>query len=527
MSRDATQHVLAIDLGTSGPKVALVDRSGAIAAWHFEPIGLTLLPGGGAEQDPGEWWSAIVTGVRAVMDEAGSGIGDIAAVACTAQWSGTVAVDAAGEHIGNAIIWMDSRGAQLVADVIGGPVRLEGYDVRKAIRWIRLTGGAPAKSGKDPVGHILWLKRHRPGVVGQTALFLEPKDYLNLRLTGRAAAGYDSIALHWVTDNRDVDAVRYEPALLSALGFDPGTLPELSPPNAILAPLLPAVAAELGIPAGIPVVMGTPDLHSAAVGSGAVADGACHLYLGTSSWLICHVPYKKTDLFHNMASLPSALPGLWLLANEQETAGACLTHLAQNLGFGRDEFAADPSLRSVYQALDRIAERVPAGSNGVIFTPWLYGERTPVEDATVRSAFFNQSLATTKDDLVRSTFEGVALNSRWLLRYVEKFIKRRVDDIRIVGGGANSEVWCRIHADVLGRTVHVVENPVLVNVRGVGLLAWLSLGRISVADIVRAVPVAVSYDPDPANRRLFDARFEEFVRIYKANRTIHARLNRT
>ncbi len=513
------QFVLAIDLGTSGPKVAAVTLDGRVLGWAFEPTRLDILPDGGAEQDPHDWWRAISSASRRALADLDAG--RCVAVACTAQWSGTVPIDGEGHPIGKAIIWMDSRGSELIAERIGGPVRVEGYDVRKAARWIRLTGGAPGKSGKDSIAHILWIKEHQPDRYAATQVFLEPKDYLNLRMTGVRAAGFDSMALHWVTDNRDIDAVAYDDGLLELGGLERYKLPDLRRPTDVLGELLPGAAGDLGVAPGLPVVMGTPDLHSAAIGSGGVIENDAHLYLGTSSWLICHVPYKKTDLIHNIASLPSALPGRWMVADEQETAGACLNFLADNLALFRD----GPG-DNVYQRFDRVAEAVPPGSNGLMFTPWLFGERTPVEDAYVRSGFFNQSLATTREDMVRAVFEGVALNSRWLLKYVEKFTGTRIDGIRMVGGGANSEVWCRIHADVLGRTVHRMADPILVNAKGAALLAGVSLGWLTVEDIPDRVEIAETHGPDGATAALYDERFDVFVDIYKANKGIHRRLNR-
>ena len=202
-----TDHVLAIDLGTSGPKVALVSSSGEVVSPQFEPVGLHVSPDGGAEQDPEEWWQAIGRATRRVLAEAPVPPAGVAAISCTGQWSGTVPIGEDGRPLMNAIIWMDHRGAPYMPDLIGGPVRFQGYDPRKVLRWIRRTGGAPTRSGKDPIGHILYLRHEQPDVYAATKVFLEPKDYINLRLTGRIAASYDSIALHWVTDNRDPSAV--------------------------------------------------------------------------------------------------------------------------------------------------------------------------------------------------------------------------------------------------------------------------------------------------------------------------------
>jgi xylulokinase len=302
-------------------------------------------------------------------------------------------------------------------------------------------------------------------------------------------------------------------------------LPDLKQAVDILGPLTPEAAQELGLPAGIPVVMGTPDIQSAALGSGALQDYQPHLYIGTSSWLTCHVPYKKTDLFHNMASLPSAIPGKYFIANEQETAGACLSYLRDNILYPDDALARETRLHNVYPVFDEMVEQVPAGSEQVIFTPWLHGERTPVEDRLVRGGFHNLSLSATRSHLIRAVFEGVAYNSRWLLRYVEKFIKRPLDNIHMIGGGANSNVWCQIHADILNRRIKQVKDPVEANARGVALLAAVALGLASFDTIGDDVAIAQTYEPNPANRQLYDRLFKAYLNIYKQNKGIYSRLN--
>jgi xylulokinase len=329
-------YTLVIDLGTSGPKVALASIHGEILDYEFEETPLLLFPGGGAEQRPDDWWGAIKRAAARVLGKRIVPTERIAAVCCTAQWSGTVAVDRDGSPLMNAIIWMDSRGARYLDSITGGLIKVEGYGVGKLVRWLRLTGGIPTHAGKDPIAHILYIKHELPEVYRQTYKFLEPKDYLNLRLTGRFAASYESITLHWLTDNRNIANIAYHDKLIAMSTLDRDKLPDLKRAVDILGPLQPAAAAELGLSERTQVVMGTPDLHSAAIGSGAVRDYEGHLYIGTSSWLVCHVPFKKADLLHNMASLPSAIPGRYMLTNEQETAGACLTFLRDNLFYHED-----------------------------------------------------------------------------------------------------------------------------------------------------------------------------------------------
>jgi xylulokinase len=514
------RHVLAIDLGTSALKVALVSMAGEVVAAEEETHEVRLLPGGGAEQDPGHWWDLITKASSRLMARGAVPEGSVAAVACTAQWSGTVPVDEHGEPIRDAIIWMDSRGAPYARQITGGAVKVQGYGVVRLARWLRTTAGVPAHSGKDSIAHILWLKHQEPEIYRRAHRFLEPKDWLNARLTGRCAASFDSIALHWVTDNRRPDRIRYDPALLRLAGIEQSRLPELMAATDILGPLSAEPADALGVPAGLPVVVGTPDLQAAAIGSGATRDYQAHLYVGTSSWLTCHVPSKKTDLLHNMASLPSPIPGRYFVADEQETAGAALTFLRDRVLFGDDPPA------SAYRDFDRMAAHAPPGSGGVIFTPWLYGERTPVEDRFVRGGFHNLSLSANREDLVRAVFEGVALNARWLLVAVERFTRHRLEPIRFIGGGARSEVWCQIFADVLGRTIDQVADPVNAGTRGVGLLAAVALGELTFDQVPDRVQVARSYRPDPALKELYDQLFREFVGLYRRNRKAYARLNR-
>ncbi len=518
-------HILAIDLGTSSVKLALVSVTGVIADTEIEPLEVSLIAGGGAEQDPDHWWAAILRGAGRMLDRRSVAVDRIVGLNTSVQWSGTVPVDDAGRHLTNAVIWMDARGADQVKRVTGGFPRLHGYGAAKLARWIRLTGGAPGHSGKDPIAHILWIRDQRPDVYRETRVFLEPRDYLNLRLTGKIASSFDAITLHWVTDNRDLARVDYDAGLLRMGRLERGKLPDLMLPASVLGPLLPRAARELGLSERTRVVIGMPDVLAAAIGAGAVRDFDAHLCVGTSSWLTCHVPYKKTDLLHNMASLPSSVPGRYLLTDEQESAGICLTWLRDNVFFHDDELAVGADRLEAYRIFDRIAERAPAGSHGVIFTPWLNGERTPVDDHRVRGGFFNQSLDTTRADLVRAVLEGVAYNSRWLLTYVERFIGKRLPAIAMVGGGARSALWCRIHADVLDRPVRQVEDPVFANARGAALQAAAALGYLAFDDIPDRVPIARTFEPDPEHRATYDALYGGFTGLYRATRRLHARLN--
>ena len=477
-------HVLAVDLGTGGPKVAVLASTGRVVAHAFQAVGIDLTDDGGAEQSPQAWWDAIVASARRALADAGVAPEDVVGMGCTSQWSGTVPVDEGGAAIGPAITWMDSRGARAVRETVRGALNVQGYSAPKLAKWVRRTGGIPSLSGKDPVGHIHFLRQQRPEVYAAAAVFLEPVDYLGLRLTGLARASHDSITLHWVTDNRDINAVAYDDALIGLAGLERSKLPELVPTGSVLGGLAAAAAAELGLLPGTPVIAGTGDLHSAAVGSGAVADFDGHLYIGTSSWISCHVPFKKTDALTNIASFPSGIPGRYLVADEHETGGACLTWLRDNVLFPDDALvpprpARPRTARRLLRHPQRHGVAVPVGSHGVLFTPWLNGERSPVDDHTIRGGFHNMSLSSTRADMVRAVFEGVALNSAWLLGAVEKYCKRTFPSLAFVGGGANSDLWSRSMPTPRAVPFARLRTPCWPMCTAPGLLTLLALGYLT------------------------------------------------
>ena len=180
-----------------------------------------------------------------------------------------------------------------------------------------------------------------------------------------------------------------------------------------------------------------------------------------------------------------------------------------------------------YDEITALAATAPPGSGGVIFAPWIAGERCPVDDRSARGGFHNLSVTTSTADLARSVLEGVAFNARWLLAAVEHFTGRRLDPLRLVGGGAQSELWCRIVADVCDRTVERVADPLLTGLRGAALAGGLALGDVDRDELRGLVPLAETYRPDPANRSVYDRLFAEFPRLYRTQRRMFHRLNRT
>jgi xylulokinase len=518
--------ILTIDLGTSGPKVSVFDSRAQMIDYEFTDVPLILIGEDGKEQRPSDWIDTIRSCYKAIQQRGKFDPKRIVALNITTQWSGTVALDRSGEPLMNAVIWMDSRGAPYAQKLMHGPIRVDGYGIGKALKWVRITGGGPSPSGKDSISHILYIKNKLPDVYKNTYKFLEPKDYLNLYFTGIFASSYDSITAHWITDNRDINNVKYSDELIKITGVDREKLPDLVPANSLLGTIKKELALEFGLDENVKVISGTPDTHSAAIGSGAVKDFEPHLYIGTSSWLICHAPWKKTDIFHQMGTIPSGIPGKYMLVNEQETTGACLNFVKNNIFYHEDDLQTEKAPEDFYKRMDKVVAKAPAGSNGVIFTPWLNGERSPVDDHYARGGFYNLSLSTNRTHMLRAVFEGIACNNRWLLSYAEKLCGKKFEAINFIGGGANSEVWSQILADVFDRPVKQMKQPLNANSRGAALLALISLGKLKIEEVSALAEVNHTYTPNPANRKVYDELFSRYVEIYETNKGLFKKWNK-
>jgi xylulokinase len=517
--------ILAVDLGTSGMKTALVTLTGQVLGWEFEPVPLHLTPDGGTEQSPHAWWSAFLTASQRLLGRGLAPRRAVIAVCCSTQGEGTLPVDREGRPLMDCILWMDMRGAESLHRQSRGRVNVAGVDALKLFRWLRLTGGMPSATGKDPAGHMLLVRDRFPEIYARTYKFLNVLDYLNLRLTGQFAATYDSIVTSWVTDNRDPHAIRYDPGLVRTSGIDAEKFPDLVPCTAVLGPLLPAVAEALDLPTGVQVVAGAIDTSAAAVGAGAVEDYFPHLYLGTSSWIAAHVPFKKTDISASLASVPCAVPGRYLLTALQATAGGNLTFLRDQILYHQDELLSEAGVPDIFKVLDQIAARTPAGSHGLIYTPWIWGERAPVDDRSLRAGLYNLSLHNNREDMIRAILEGIALNTRWLLEPVVKFLGRPAPCLNIVGGGAQSAAWCQIFADVLDREVRQLQDPIQANARGAAWIAAVGLGEMAFSDLPGLTHIQHAYQPTPAHRDLYRERFDIFRSIYRQMSPIYKRLN--
>ena len=526
--------VLAIDLGNGGPKVAAVEESGTIVATAFKPVSVYVGLDGTATQDAIEWEVALRAAVAEVIE--GVPKDDLVAIGITGQWGSTVPVGPDDEPAGPVILWSDTRSRYNVERILGGPISFGGYAPHKVLPWVRITGGAPNPAGADPTGHALLLQNELSDIGEQCRVLLEPVDYLAFLLTGRAAATPVSMTASWLTDNHIGSKPEYVEDLVRRSGRKPELLPELIPTGSIQGPLLADPAERLGLKPGVPVACGIPDIHAAIVGSGAVKAYDTHMAVSTTAWLSGPVPFKRTDILHGMATLPGLTPDMNIVGNNIETGGAALSWLREQIiapsdgllgggsGIGADG-AAPVTEQPTYAALTELAATAPAGSEGLIFTPWLAGERSPVEDKNLRAAFLNLSLRTDRAMLVRAVMEGVALNINWLFGYYEKFVKRTVPSIRIMGGGAQSDLWCSIIASTLDRRIEQVADPLNAQLRGVALWALVCMGEITLDEAAARVPVARTFDPVPADRDVYAHHMREYKKLYGTVKGFYKRMN--
>jgi xylulokinase len=448
------------------------------------------------------------------------------------QMQGLVLVDSSGRALRPAMSYMDKRAIAQRERGIGRGLKVAGMNVAKLLPSLLVAGGVSA-SVKDPLWKYLWVRDNESELFARAATWLDAKEYLVMRCTGRACMTPDSANATFLYDTRS-GGRGWSPLLLSLFGVDASRMPEVIGASEAAGPLLPAGAAELGLEAGIPVFGGGGDLSLIALGSGAVAPGRGHVYMGTSGWVAAVTERRVVDTDAFIAAVLGPVPGRYNYISEQETSGKCLEwardHLAlDEIGVYLEGRTAVDDPESRYASLfdflsERIAE-VPAGSGGTIFTPWLHGNRSPFEDSSARGMFFNIGLGTGKRAMIRSVVEGIALHNRWQL----EAIRRKVavsSPLRFVGGGARSSVIAGIMADVLGETVETIASPQNAGALGAALVCAAGLGAIgSLAEAGAMVEAVASYEPRTENRSVYDRAYAVFKDLYYSNRKSFKALN--
>jgi xylulokinase len=508
-------NILAIDVGTSEVKAALVSYSGEVQACARSSNAVLHPRPDWAEQDPNGWWDAIVSATRELWKQSGQRPEDVSGLVFSCQMFGVLPVDIDGKPLMNAMIWLDTRSRDHARKIVSGFPSVYGYGLLRAARWLSICNGAPSRAGRDTTSKFVWLKDERPDVWDRTHKLLDVKDYLLLRCTGRALTTHDLASGGWLYRTKK-GQLGWSDEILRMLDLDTEKLPEVVRSTEVAGELLDDAAADLGLPPGIPVVAGAGDVQSCAIGSGAVRDKELHLCLGTSSWLAAHLDDRKVSPFAATGTLCAAEHGKYLLIATQETAGASQEWLRRKiLGESLD-----------YDQINQLVESSEPGARGVSFFPWLMGERVPVDDPAVRGGFVNLGLDHDRSDLLRAVYEGVGYNVKWAHRVVEKLLGGRTRSLRIAGGGAQSDIWCQIMADILDTEIQRVRNPQFSTVRGAALIALRALGELScLEDAADLVTTTASFEPRAEHRALYDERFALFLDYYKRNRRWYRRFN--
>jgi xylulokinase len=502
------KYLLAHDVGTGGNKAVLVETDGHVCATAFAPYPIHYPRSDWAEQEPEDWWSAIVSTTRQVMQQAGAEPGDILAIAHTTQLLGIVPMGADGQPLRPAIIWLDARAPEQAERIM-----------RKFLgpRVFAMVAGG-ALSGKDGLPKLLWLKENEPDIYQQMACFLDVNGYLTFRATGRQVMEW-SCASAFGFDLKKKDWLR---GIARYVGLDPAKLPPLVRSIDPVGGLTAEAARECGLQPGIPVFGGGGDAQAAAVGSGAVGEGEGHIYLGTSAW-VGVVTGKRPTGRQGVAGMQSADPGKAFLFAEMETAGACLKWVADQF-YAAEK--ADPNVPNVYALMDEKVQTVQPGSGFLLCTPWMFGERAPVSDTWVRATFFNLSADHTREHMLRAVYEGVAFNLRWLVEIVEGSFGFPLPVLRVIGGGARGAPWLQIIADVTGRRVESVAHPQEAGAVGIALTAAVGLGLYpDFQSLKKIVRVERHFEPQACNAECYEGLYRAYRKLYGRLRSLYREVN--
>ena len=531
--RDRT-YVLSYDIGTTGVKTCLfeVEDEITLVAAEMEGYSLTVYPDGGAEQDPDEWWSAMCNTTKRLMNSTSVSTSEIAGISFCSQMQGLVLVDKDGVPVRMAMSYMDQRAKKQIKELMAYGPQIAGANIPKLLKSLQITGAVSA-SVKDPVYKYKWVEENEPENFARTYKWLDVKEYVICRMTGKFIMTRDSAfgtLLYNVRKGRE----GWSSEMLKMFNVKPEHMADIIDSTALVGGLTERAAGELGLCEGTPVFGGGGDASLIGVGAGAVGLGDTHIYCGTSGWVNTVVDKNIVDTNAMIAAIVGAQNGRLNYFAELETAGKCLEwvkdHLAlDEIGIFLQKTHVAESKESVYTSLydylSKIIDETPAGSGGVIFTPWLHGNRCPFEDPNARGMFFNISLETSKTELLRSVVEGTCMHLRWFLETQDKKVKTS-DTIRFVGGGALSDVTSQILADCTGRTIEVVASPQNVGSVGAAVISAVGLGRIgSIEEAKKLIPAKKTFIPNPANKPAYDKNFAVFKNLYKNNKDNFAALN--
>ena len=526
-------YALAYDVGTTGIKTCLIeiDKDIKILASASEGYQLFVFEDGGAEQDPNEWWEAMRVTTKKVFAKTDIKPEQVDGISFCSQAQGLVLVDKEGNPVHRAFSYMDQRAVDEMKEGISYGIQIAGGNIFKLIPALLITGAAPV-SVKDPVWKYNWVKKHEPENYAKVYKWLDVKEYLICRLTGEFVMTYDSA---FGTMLYDYKHKRFSKKICNLFGVNPDHMPRLIASTEAAGEVTQKAAEELGICKGIKVFGGGMDANLIGVGAGSTELGDTHIYSGTSGWVGTIIDRSVVDVSTMIAATVAAQPGRFNYFAELETSGKCFEWVKDHIAL--DEVGIyikkqkvtddiESKYLNLYNYMANIVDEIPAGSGGVIFTPWLHGNRGPFEDPNARGMFFNISLETGKRDLIRAVLEGICYHKRWMLEASERKVKVS-DAIRFVGGGALDDFTCQVLSDITGHVIETVASPQNIGAVGAAACVGVGIGAIpSFEEIKKFIPAKKTFKPNlELKEKVYDKGFKVFKELYKQNKKNFALLN--
>ena len=527
-------YIIIYDFGTSSVKTCLFEIASEIklVAGASASYGLYISDNGGAEQDTEEWWAAVCSTTRALFQKTDVRPGEIQGLAFCSQMQGAVFVDESGKALRPPMNYLDQRGVKEFRACMGtGLLKVSGCNLLKLARNL-MVNYAASVSAKDPVWKYKWVENNEPEIFQRIYKWLDVGDYLTARCTGRIVRTADTAFATFLYDTRK-GKEGWNKGLLNMYKVKPAHMPEIIECTDLAGRLTKEAAQELGLAEGIPVFGGGGDTTFVNIGAGSTRPGDTHIYVGTSGWVSTFLDHQTADIGAMITGVLSARRGYFNYYAELETAGKCfewvMNHLAlDEVGVYLNQVKVsdvESKHQSLYDYLSAEIGKVPPGANGVIFTPWLHGNRCPFEDSRAGGMFFNIRVENGKRDMLRAVLEGICYHLRWLLECEEKKVKTS-DPIRFVGGGALSPVTCQMLADITGRTIETIDNTQSVGAIGAALSVAAGIRGEDVLELAhRLVKANRAYIPNPQNQEAYERNYKVFKKLYKSNAASFRALN--
>jgi len=497
------RYLLGLDVGTTGAKALLIDQAGKPVADGTCEYPLLTPRAGWAEQHPQQWWEATARAISAVVSQSSLPPGDIAAVGLTGQMHGSVFLDDEDQVIRPAILWCDQRTAE-------------------QCRWITDTVGAETIVAEtcNPVltgfqaPKIIWMRDHEPQNYARLARVLLPKDYIRLKLTDEYATDVSDAS---GTSLLNVPRRQWSQAMLDGLQLDERLLPRVYESPEVTGRITPEAAAATGLAVGTPVIAGAGDQAAGGVGNGVVASGSVSVTTGTSGVVFAYLDQPITDSQLRTHTFCHAVPGSWHVMGVMLAAGGSLRWLRDALCAAETALAADMGV-DPYELMTAQAAKVAPGADGLLFLPYLTGERCPYADPDARGVFFGLNLTHGKPHLIRAVLEGVTYGLRDCFELIRN-MGVQFSSVRLSGGGARSDLWRHIQADILRHEVCTVVGDHGA-AYGAALLAAVAAGVYpTVRDAVDATISTVhTVTPDPTHSDVYDGYYAAYRRLYGALR---------